>query len=62
MRAMKQFLRKHRFDIFLAITCAIDVVAFTRFPLLCEFATGAMVFGMVMDHKRQGTKTGPEDL
>jgi hypothetical protein len=30
--------------------------------LLCEFATGAMVFGMVMDHKRQGTKTGPEDL
>jgi hypothetical protein len=62
MRAMKQFLRKHRFDILLAIICAFDVVAFSKFPSLCGFATGAMVFGMVMDHKNQGTKTGQKDL
>jgi hypothetical protein len=42
--------------------CAFDVVAFSKFPSLCGFATGAMVFGMVLDHKNQGTKTGQKDL
>jgi hypothetical protein len=58
---MKQFLRRHRFDIVLAIICAVDVVAFSKFPTLCGLATGAMIVGMVMDHRRQETKMAQEN-
>jgi hypothetical protein len=61
MRAMKQFLRRHRFDIALAIICVVDVFAISKFPALCELATGAMIIGMVMDHKKQESKMGQEN-
>jgi len=58
MPPMKQFLRRHRFDIALATICVVDFVAFSQFPALCELATGAMIVGMFMDHKRQEAKMG----
>jgi len=53
IRAMKEFLSRHRFDIALAITCVVDVVAFSKFPALCGLTTGALIVGMVMDHRKQ---------
>jgi len=58
---VKQFLRRHRFDLLLAIICVFDVIAYSKFPALCGIATGAMVAGMFMDHKKQQARTGHED-
>jgi len=59
---MKQFLRRHRFDIVFAIICVVvDVVAFSNFPALCGLATGALIAGMVMDHRKQEAAMLHED-
>jgi len=59
---MKQFLRRHRFDIFLVLICILDFVAISKFPSLCGIATGAMIVAMVMDHRKQEAKMGQEDM
>jgi len=61
MPAVKQLLRRNRFDLLLAIICVFDVIAFSKFPALCGLATGAMVAGMFMDHKKQQEKASQED-
>lgn len=50
---MKKFLHKHRLDVALVIICIVDAFAMSTFPSLCSIATGAILVGMVMDHRRQ---------